>query len=83
VVFGIPHPDLGEEVMAVVVTENDTLTIEQLQQEIRPKISSFAVPSRWKLQRDPLPTNHTGKVDKVAISAHFRREVETATGGAV
>jgi acyl-CoA synthetase (AMP-forming)/AMP-acid ligase II len=83
VVFGIPHPDLGEEVMAVVVTENDTLTVEQLQQEVRPKISSFAVPTRWKLQRDPLPTNHTGKVDKVAISAHFRREVETATGGAV
>ena len=82
VVFGIPHPDLGEEVMAVVVTDDEALTAEYLQQEVRSKVSSFAVPTRWKLQREPLPTNHTGKVDKAAISAHFRRELETAGGAA-
>lgn len=75
VVFGIPHPDFGEEVMAVVVTEDDSVTIERLQQDIRSKVSSFAVPSRWKLQREPLATNHTGKVDKMAISARFRQEL--------
>jgi acyl-CoA synthetase (AMP-forming)/AMP-acid ligase II len=77
VVFGVPHPDLGEEVMAVVVTESDAVTPGQLQEEIRKTVSSFAVPSRWKLQREPLLTNHTGKVDKAAISARIRSELKT------
>ncbi|EJJ29268.1 class I adenylate-forming enzyme family protein [Rhizobium sp. CF142] len=75
VVFGIPHADLGEEVMAVVVVDDDSLTVDRLLQDIRGKVSSFAVPTRWKLQQEPLATNHTGKVDKMAISARFRQEL--------
>ena len=74
VVFGVPHADLGEEVMAVVVVEGD-LTASQLQERLRGKVASFSVPSRWRLQKDPLPTNHTGKVDKTAISAQVRAEL--------
>lgn len=70
-VFGVPHADLGEEVMAVVVADRD-LTPEDLKSAIKTSISSFAVPSRWRLQREPLPTNHTGKVDKNALSAEIR-----------
>jgi acyl-CoA synthetase (AMP-forming)/AMP-acid ligase II len=73
-VFGVPHADLGEEVMAVVVTDRD-LTAEDLKGFIKSKVSSFAVPSRWRTQRDPLPTNPTGKVDKIALSAEFRAAV--------
>jgi len=75
VVFGIPHADLGEEVMAVVVVEEE-LTPEQLKEQLRGKLASFAVPSRWRVQREPLPTNHTGKVDKNAISAQVRAELK-------
>lgn len=71
VVFGVPHPDLGEEVMAVVVTENG-VTVDELRSLLRTTLSSFAVPTRWRLQREPLPTNHTGKVDKGVISAAAR-----------
>ena len=74
VVFGVPHADLGEEVMAVVVVEGD-LTAPQLQEQLRGKVASFAVPSRWRLQKEPLPTNHAGKVDKPAISAQVRAEL--------
>jgi acyl-CoA synthetase (AMP-forming)/AMP-acid ligase II len=74
VVFGVPHADLGEEVMAVVVVDGD-LTAPQLQEQLRGKVASFSVPSRWRLQKDPLPTNHTGKVDKTAISAQVRAEL--------
>ena len=74
VVFGVPHPDLGEEVMAVVVVEGG-LTASRLQEQLRGKVASFSVPSRWRLQQDPLPTNHTGKVDKAAISARIRAEL--------
>jgi len=70
-VFGVPHPDLGEEVMAVVVVAAPT-TAAQLQEQLRDKLASFAVPSRWKLQQEPLPTNQTGKVDKPALAAQAR-----------
>ncbi|GAA5233637.1 acyl--CoA ligase [Verticiella sediminum] len=76
VVFGVPHRDLGEEVMAVVVTDAE-LAPQQLQDQLRGQIASFAVPSRWRLQREPLPTNHTGKVDKAAISAQVRAELQS------
>lgn len=71
VVFGVPHADLGEEVMAVVVVEND-LTSQQLQDTLRGTLASYAVPSRWKVQREPLPLNHAGKVDKPALAAEAR-----------
>ncbi|MBU6499301.1 MAG: acyl--CoA ligase [Rhodospirillales bacterium] len=74
VVFGVPHADLGEEVMAVVVIEDD-LTIPQVIAQLRGKVASFAVPTRWRLQRENLPTNHTGKVDKPTISARARAEL--------
>jgi acyl-CoA synthetase (AMP-forming)/AMP-acid ligase II len=67
-VFGVPHPDLGEEVMAAVVVE-DGLTAERLRAELRPRLASFAVPSRWHIQHEPLPTNHSGKIDKKALAA--------------
>ncbi len=66
-VFGVPHPDLGEEVMAAVVAEG--LDPARLQEQLRGKVASFAIPTRWRIQSDPLPTNDTGKVDKKAISA--------------
>ncbi|RDD95222.1 AMP-dependent synthetase [Acidovorax sp. BoFeN1] len=75
VVFGVPHRDLGEEVMAVVVTDAE-LTQQQLQEQLRGQIASFAVPSRWRIQREPLATNDTGKVDKKAISAQVRAELQ-------
>ncbi len=70
-VFGVPHPDLGEEVMAVVVVEGG-ITQQQLQAQLRGKVASFAIPSRWQVQTEPLPTNQTGKVDKTALSKQAR-----------
>jgi acyl-CoA synthetase (AMP-forming)/AMP-acid ligase II len=67
-VFGLPHRDLGEEVMAVVVVEG-ALTAAQLQERLRGKLASFAIPSRWLLQNEPLPVNQTGKADKPAMRA--------------
>jgi acyl-CoA synthetase (AMP-forming)/AMP-acid ligase II len=67
-VFGIPHPDLGEEVMAVVVSAG-ALTVERLKEQLRGNLASFAVPSRWRIQTEALPVNDVGKVDKRALAA--------------
>jgi acyl-CoA synthetase (AMP-forming)/AMP-acid ligase II len=74
VVFGVPHADLGEEVMAVVVVEGD-VSVSDLRDGLRGMVASFAVPSRWRLQKEQLPTNHTGKVDKTLIGAQVRAEM--------
>ncbi|MDF0542926.1 class I adenylate-forming enzyme family protein [Sphingobium sp. H39-3-25] len=74
VVFGVPHADLGEEVMAVVVSDRD-LSVDDIRAVLRTSLASFAVPTRWRLQREPLPTNHTGKVDKNSVSAAARAEM--------
>jgi acyl-CoA synthetase (AMP-forming)/AMP-acid ligase II len=73
VVFGIPHADLGEEVMAVVAVDGDQ-TASQLQEQLRGKVASFALPSRWRVQKDALPTNQTGKIDKPSIRAEVLGE---------
>lgn len=74
-VLGVPHPDLGEEVMAIVVVKGDQ-SAEVLQAQLRGQVASFAVPSLWRIRKEPLPTNHAGKVDKVALAAQLRAECE-------
>ncbi|WP_446046548.1 class I adenylate-forming enzyme family protein [Streptomyces olivaceus] len=70
-VFGVPHPDLGEEVMAVVAVENG-LTEQRLREELRSRLASFAVPTRWDLRHETLPTNHSGKIDKKSLAEQAR-----------
>lgn len=82
VVFGVPHPDLGEEVMAIVVIEGDQ-TASRLQEQLRGKVASFAIPSRWRLQQEPLPTNHTGKIDKPALVKTERSRLEVGPAQAL
>ncbi len=79
VVFGVPHPDLGEEVMAIVVVDGD-LTSDQIKDQLRSGVASFAVPSRWRIQKEPLPVNLTGKVDKAALMVQARAAVTAAQG---
>lgn len=69
-VFGVPHPDLGEEVMAVVVIRGET-SPEQLQTQLRMSLASFSIPSKWLLRTEKLPVNQTGKIDKVALKAEL------------
>jgi steroid-24-oyl-CoA synthetase len=77
-VFGVPHADLGEEVMAAVVVQ-ETLTAEDLARELGGRLASFAIPTRWQLERDPLPTTHSGKIDKAQLAARAR----SAAGNAI
>ena len=80
-VIGVPHPDLGEEVMAIVVVPGD-LSAEQIRERLRGNVASFAVPSRWRIQKEPLPTNQAGKVDKPALVALVRSGLEVDPAGA-
>jgi acyl-CoA synthetase (AMP-forming)/AMP-acid ligase II len=68
-VIGIPDPEFGEEVMAFVVTEGEPPTPDGLADHLRGTLASFAVPSKWHIGQEPLPTNDVHKVDKKALQA--------------
>jgi acyl-CoA synthetase (AMP-forming)/AMP-acid ligase II len=74
VVFGLAHPDLGEEVAAVVVVDDPSASA-RVEAHVRTRLASFSVPTRWQFQREPLPVNPTGKVDKPAVVAQARAEL--------
>lgn len=71
--LGLAHPDLGEELAAVVVYRGGARppTADELRRHLAEAVSSFAVPTRWLIRAEPLPTLAGEKVDKVALAAAF------------
>ena len=76
---GIPHPDLGQEVAAVVVTRADhPVTEDELRAYAGQQLAYFKVPSRWRITTGALPRNATGKVIRQEIRLSFSAPDETA-----
>ncbi|MFC4604001.1 class I adenylate-forming enzyme family protein [Rhodococcus kronopolitis] len=68
-VIGEAHPDLGQEVAAIVVIANGgTANEEELRAFAAERLSYFKVPSRWRLTTEPLPRNATGKMARGKIA---------------
>jgi acyl-CoA synthetase (AMP-forming)/AMP-acid ligase II len=61
VVFGVDHPDLGQQVAVVVVPET-AVTVEELADFARQRLAYYKVPTDWRLSTEPLPRTVTGKV---------------------
>jgi malonyl-CoA/methylmalonyl-CoA synthetase len=66
-VVGVPHPDFGEAVVAVIVAESgaspDPAAIIA---ELKVRIANFKVPKRVFVRRE-LPRNVMGKVQKALL----------------
>jgi acyl-CoA synthetase (AMP-forming)/AMP-acid ligase II len=71
--LGIPHPDLGEELVAVVVHQADAEppTAEDLTAHVTGVLSYFAIPTRWEIRAQPLPTLAGEKIDKKSLARSF------------
>lgn len=71
--LGIPHPDLGEELVAVVVHRSDAAppTPDELARHAAGTLAYFAVPTRWEIRAVALPTLAGEKVDKKTLARQF------------
>jgi malonyl-CoA/methylmalonyl-CoA synthetase len=72
-VIGVPHPDLGEVPLAVVVPEaGAVLEAEALAAALRDKLARFKQPRAWEIV-EALPRNTMGKVQKNVLRERFGR----------
>ncbi|MEL6573315.1 MAG: AMP-binding protein [Pseudomonadota bacterium] len=66
-VFGIPHPDFGESVIAAVVVEPGcSINVDVLRAEVAEKLAKFKHPRQY-ITLDNLPRNAMGKVQKAVL----------------
>ncbi len=62
-VFGVPHPDFGESVLAAIVLENPDLSSDAIAAQVKPKLAAFKHPRKYIIT-EALPRNAMGKVQK-------------------
>lgn len=74
-VIGIPHPDWGEAVHAVVVATGSGLTAGELLSWAKPKLSAYAAPKSVAFV-DSLPETPFGKIDKKSLRAPYWAETD-------
>ena len=65
-VIGVPHPDLGEAAVAVVVRSDPGLEPESIVERVSGQLARFKIPRRI-LFVEALPRNAMGKVQKAAL----------------
>ena len=71
-VFGVPHPDFGEAVMAVVVsTEELDFDSEVFKDKLKATLAGYKIPKKL-LKVDILPRNSMGKVQKSLLQDEYR-----------
>ncbi|MEM0900598.1 MAG: malonyl-CoA synthase [Pseudomonadota bacterium] len=70
-VIGVPHPDMGEAVVAVVVSTDTNLEIDALNELASMALARFKQPRRIIIV-DELPRNTMGKVQKNVLRERYR-----------
>ncbi len=69
-VIGIPHPDLGEAVVVIVVPQNDEVHIETVELALTGELARFKQPKKV-INVEELPRNTMGKVQKNLLRDQF------------
>jgi acyl-CoA synthetase (AMP-forming)/AMP-acid ligase II len=73
-VFGLPHPEMEEEVVAVVVpAPGAAVDAASIRERARKELSSYKVPTRIEIWREEgdIPWLASGKPDKRAVKARI------------
>jgi malonyl-CoA/methylmalonyl-CoA synthetase len=69
-VIGVPHPDFGEGVVAILAKKGDVLSEQGMIAALSSKLAKFKLPKRIFVL-DQLPRNAMGKVQKAELRRRF------------
>jgi len=78
-VIGVPHPDLGESLLALIVPAGDPPDPGALEAYCRERLSPYKVPRAYEF-RSELSYNAMGKPDKKAMRAPYWGGTRTIAG---
>jgi acyl-CoA synthetase (AMP-forming)/AMP-acid ligase II len=80
-VIGVPHPDLGEQLLALVVPKDpaDPPTAAELESYCRERIAAYKCPRRYELV-ETLTRNAMNKLDKRAMRQPYWAGARTIAG---
>ena len=68
-VYGVDHPEWGQEVKAVIVPEpGATLDTSALTRFCAETLAAYKVPTKWEVRAEPLPRNPSGKILKNVLA---------------
>ncbi len=70
-VVGLPDPEWGERVAALIVPDDDSLTESGVETYARERLASYKVPKTVAFA-DDLPRTPSGTVDRAAVRAHLQ-----------
>ena len=67
-VYGVPHPDLGEEIVAMVLPkEGASIDPEEIKAYVKERVAAYKYPRIVTVVREPLPKSGSGKILKKEI----------------
>ncbi|MGH0031452.1 MAG: class I adenylate-forming enzyme family protein [Myxococcota bacterium] len=76
-VVGVDHPELGQEVKAIVVLEAGAAPdTDALGAWVGEALAPFKVPAHWEVRQEPLPRNAAGKIMKHVLTGAENTFVE-------
>ncbi len=72
-VIGFPDPALGEEICALIVSNDSTITEDELLDFLRSRLAKFKVPKYIRFVED-LPMTSSGKIQKFLLKEQLQKE---------
>ncbi len=70
-VFGVPHPSLGQAIVAVVHVSGGNATPQALQLACKQALPAYMVPAHFDIREMKLPTNPNGKLDRSLLRSEY------------
>jgi acyl-CoA synthetase (AMP-forming)/AMP-acid ligase II len=71
VAFGVPHPQLGQAIVLLVVPCDAALDAAALLKECQRRLPAYMVPAHVELRAGQLPRNPNGKIDRALLRQPF------------